>query len=74
MMKKTIAAITVGLLLVAGQAVAQNNSSTVRVGDRVGAQAGDSSEVAGVPIAVLLLGGAALITLIVVATDDSESN
>ncbi len=69
-MKKTIAAITAGLLLVAGQAVAQNNSATVRVGDRIGAEAGASSEFAGVPIAVLLLGGAALITLIVVATDD----
>lgn len=69
-MKKTVAAITAGLLLVAGQAVAQNNTATARVGDRVGAEAGDASEFAGVPIAVLLLGGAALITLIVVATDD----
>ena len=74
-MKKTIAAITAGLLLVAGQAVAQNNSATVRVGDRVGAQAGASSEIAGIPVAVLLIGGLALVTLIVVATDDdSESN
>ncbi len=62
-MKKTIAAI------------AQNNSATARVGDRVGAEAGASSEFAGLPIPVLLLGGAALITLIVVATDDdSESD
>ena len=74
-MKKTIAAITAGLLLVAGQAFAQNNSASVRVGDRVGAQAGASSEVAGIPIPVLLLGGAALIAVIVVATDDdSDSN
>lgn len=74
-MKKTIAAITAGLLLVAGQAVAQNNSATVRVGDRVGVEADSSSEFAGVPIAVLLLGGAVLVTLIVVATDDdSESD
>lgn len=73
-MKKTIAAITAGLLLVAGQAVAQNNA-TARIGDRVGAKASDTSEFAGVPIAVLLLGGAALITLVVVATDDdSESD
>ena len=49
-MKKTIAAITAGLLLVAGQAVAQNNSATVRVGDRVGAQADASSEFVGIPI------------------------
>lgn len=74
-MKKTVAAITAGLLLVAGQAVAQNNSATVRVGDRVGAEAGDSSEFAGVPIFVLLIGAAVLITTIVVATDDdSESD
>lgn len=74
-MKKTIAAITAGLLLVAGQAVAQNNSATVRVGDRVGAQAEASSEFAGIPIAVLLIGTVALIGVIVVATDDnSESN
>lgn len=74
-MKKTVAAITAGLLLVAGQAVAQNNTASARVGDRIGAEASDSSEFAGVPIAVLLLGGAALVTLIVVATDDdSESD
>ncbi|MDO9076245.1 MAG: hypothetical protein Q7U72_02215, partial [Brevundimonas sp.] len=72
---KTIAAITAGLLLVAGQAVAQNNRATVRVGDRVGAEAGDTSEFAGVPIAVLLIGGAVLVGLVVVATDDdSESD
>ena len=74
-MKKTIAAITAGLLLVAGQAVAQNNSSTVRVGDRFCAEAGDTSEFAGVPIAVLLIGSAVLVGLIVVASDDdSESD
>jgi hypothetical protein len=73
-MKKTIAAITAGLLLVAGQAVAQNNSATVRVGDRVGAQAGDSSEVVGLPIAVLVIGGAVLVGLVVAASDDSESD
>lgn len=73
-MKKTIAAISAGLLLVAGQAVAQNNSTTVRVGDRVGASAGDSSEFAGLPLPILILGSAALITLIVVATDDDSAS
>ena len=73
-MKKTIAAITAGLLLVAGQAVAQNNSATVRVGDRVGAEAGDSSEFAGVPIFVLLIGAAVLVTTIVVASDDASES
>jgi hypothetical protein len=73
-MKKTIAAITAGLLLVAGQAVAQNNSATVRVGDRVGAQADASSEFAGIPIAVLLIGGVVLVAAVVAATDDSSDS
>ncbi|MDP2117235.1 MAG: hypothetical protein Q8J71_07565 [Brevundimonas sp.] len=73
-MKKTVAAITAGLLLVAGQAVAQNNSATARVGDRIGASAAESSEFAGVPLPVLIVGAAILITGIVVATDDKSSS
>lgn len=74
-MRKTIAAVTAGLLLVAGQAAAANNSAVVRIGDRVGARADASSKFAGVPIFVLLIGAAVLITTIVVATDDdSESD
>lgn len=74
-MRKTIAAVTAGLLLVAGQAAAANNSAVTRVGDRVGARADASSEFAGVPGWVVLIGAAVLITTIVVATDDSsESN
>jgi hypothetical protein len=73
-MKKTIAAITVGVLLVAGQAVAQNNSSTVRVGDRVGAQAGDSSEAVGIPIPVLLVGGALVFAMVTAISDSGESD
>lgn len=74
-MKKTIAAVTAGLLLIAGQATAANNVSTVRVGDRVGASAAESSEFAGVPLAVLLIGAAVIVATIVVATDDdSESD
>lgn len=74
-MRKTIAAVTAGLLLVAGQAAAANNSAVTRVGDRVGARADASSEFAGVPIFVLLIGAAVLITTVVVASDDaSESN
>ena len=68
-MKKTIAAITAGLLLVAGQAVAQNNSATVRVGDRVGAQAEESSEFLGLPIPLLVLGTALVIWGIVSDSD-----
>lgn len=75
-MRKTIAAVTAGLLLVAGQAAAANNNSAVsRVGDRVGARADASSDFAGVPMPVLLIGAAVLVAVVVVATDDnSESN
>ena len=72
-MRKTIAAVTAGLLLVAGQAAAANTSAVARVGDRVGATAEANSEFAGVPIFVLLIGAAVLVTTIVVASDDGES-
>lgn len=74
-MRKTIAAITAGLLLVAGQAAAANNSAVARVGDRVGARVGASSEFAGIPLPVLLIGTAVIIATITVASnDDSESD
>jgi len=78
-MKKTIAAITAGLLLVAGQAVAQNNPATVRVGDRVPApptssERPTSSEFFGIPTAVLLIGGVVLVAAVVAATDDSSDS
>ena len=72
-MRKTIAAVTAGLLLVAGQGAAANTSAVARVGDRVGATAEANSEFAGVPIFVLLIGAAVLVTTIVVANDDGES-
>lgn len=73
-MKKTVAAIAAGLLLVAGQAVAQNNTAGARVGDRVGAATAESSEFAGVPVFVLLIGAAVLVATIVVATDDASES
>ncbi len=74
-MRETIAAVAAGLLLVAGQAAAANNSAVTRVGDRIGASADASSEFAGVPVFVLLIGAAVLVTTVVVATDDdSESD
>lgn len=73
-MKKTVAAIAAGLLLVAGQAAAQNNSASARVGDRVGPQAGESSEFAGVPIIPLLAVVGVIIAGIAVATDDSPAS
>lgn len=74
-MRKTIAAVTAGLLLVAGQAAAANTSAAARVGDRVGARADASSEFAGIPLPVLLIGTAVIIATVVVASDDdSESD
>jgi len=73
-MRKSVAAVAVGLLLVAGQAAAAGSSTTVRVGDRIGARANSSSEFAGIPIAVLLIGGAVLLTTISVATDDEAES
>ncbi|MCS6627389.1 hypothetical protein N0B44_31225 [Roseibacterium beibuensis] len=74
-MRKTIAAVTAGLLLVAGQAAAANDSAVARVGDRVGARADASSEFAGVPLPVLLIGTAVIIaTVVVISEDDSESD
>ena len=75
-MRKTIAAVTAGLLLVAGQAAAAgSNNAVVRVGDRVGASSEASSEFAGIPLPVLLIGAAVIVAAITVASnDDSESD
>ena len=73
-MRKTIAAVTAGLLLVAGQAAAANTSAVARVGDRVGATAESNSEFAGIPIFVLLIGAAVVVATVVVATDDSSES
>lgn len=75
-MRKTIAAVTAGLLLVAGQAAAAGSTSAAaRVNDRVGATEGEASEFAGIPLPVLLIGAAVIVATIVVATDDdSESD
>lgn len=74
-MKKTIAAVTAGLLLVAGQAAAANNTAGARVGDRVGVSADESSEFAGVPLPVLLVGAAIIVAaVVVISDDDSESD
>jgi hypothetical protein len=74
--KKTIAAVTAGLLLVAGQAAAaNNNNAAARVGDRIGAAAGQSSDFAGVPLpAILLAAGAIAFVVVGVTDDDSESD
>jgi len=73
-MRKTIAAVTAGLLLVAGQAAAANNSAVARVGDRVGARADASSEFRGIPLPVVLIGTAVIIATFIVATDDASES
>ncbi|WP_332655415.1 hypothetical protein [Brevundimonas sp.] len=73
-MKKTLAAITAGCLLIAGQAAASSQAAT-RVGDRVGAQAESSSEFAGIPvIGLLAIAGVIAAAVVVVSDDDSESD
>lgn len=70
-MRKTIAAASVGLLLIAGQAVAANNNSVVtRVGDRVGATAEAGNQFAGIPLPVILIGTAVLVGVVSVFSDD----
>jgi hypothetical protein len=74
-MRKTVAAVSIGLLLVAGQAAAAgSNSAVTRVGDRVGTSADASNDIAGIPVAVLLIGGAVLVTALVVASDDDSDS
>ena len=74
-MKKTLAAIAAGSLLVAGQAVAAGQSGVARVGDRVGAQSEASSEFAGIPlIGVLAIAGVIAAAVVVVSGDDSDSD
>ena len=70
-MRKTIAAASVGLLLIAGQAVAAGNNSAVeRIGDRVGARAEASNDFMGIPLPVILIGTAVLVGVISVVSDD----
>lgn len=72
-MKKFFAAATAGLLL-AGQAAAANSSDVARVGDRVGAAAGESSEFAGVPLFAIVLTAAAIAFVVVSENDDRPAS
>lgn len=75
-MMKTIAAVAAGVALVATQAMA-TTQSVAKVGDRIGAPTGASSELAGgVPAGVLFAGItiAAFAIFIAAADDDSESD
>lgn len=74
-MRKTVAAVSIGLLLAASQAVAAgSNTAVTRVGDRVGAESAESSQLAGVPLPVLLIGAVVLAAGIAAATDDDPKS
>ena len=76
MMKKTIAAIATGALLLATQAMA-TTQATAKVGDSVGAQSGASSEFAGGIAPGLIFAAvtvASFAIFIAAADDDSESD
>ena len=73
-MKKTLAAVTAGCLLIAGQAAATSQGFT-RVGDRVGPRAEASSEFGGIPIIGLLaIAGVIAAAIVVGSGDDSDSD
>lgn len=73
-MRKAVAAVAVGLLLVAGQAAAAgSNSAVARVGDRVGGRTGDAEQFMSIPISVLLIGGAVIVTAASIVADDGET-
>lgn len=75
-MKKTLAAVTAGLLLVSGQALAAGQTSAAtRVADRVGARSGESSEFAGIPlIGIIAAAGVIAAGVVIASGDDSDSD
>ncbi|MBU1540525.1 MAG: hypothetical protein KKC29_10490 [Alphaproteobacteria bacterium] len=75
-MKKTLAAVAAGALLVASQAMATTQASS-RVADRVGPQAGESSELAGGVAPGLIFAAVTVASFAIffaAADDDSESD
>ena len=74
-MRKAVVAATVGLLLVAGQAAAANNSAVTRVSDRVGARAENSQDAFGaLPIWAVIGGVLTLVGFVYVVTDDATDS
>lgn len=73
-MKKFVPAVALGLVLVAGQAIAAGQATSARVGDRVGAQSEASSEFAGIPLIGLIAVAGIIAATVGVASDDSDSD
>jgi hypothetical protein len=71
-MKKVLAAATASLLLLAGVAAAQTDSSTVRVGDRLGSQSATANQAQGTPLFLYIIGGALLAGVIYGAVNNSS--
>jgi len=72
-MKKTLAAVMAGAMLVATQAFAMNEAAP-RVADRIGAPAEDSSEFAGGAGAGLIFAVVAIGAFALLASSDDDSD
>lgn len=73
-MKKTIAAVVAGTLLVATQAFATTQAAP-RVGDRLGAVAGESEEFAGIPAGLIFVAVAvAAVAGLSAVSDNADSD
>jgi len=73
-MRKVLVGALAGLTLIAGQALAAGASQPVKVGDRIGATSGPSSEfIETVPVWVWVGGALVLTYVIVEANDDDKS-
>ena len=64
-MKKLITSVVAGLVLMAGQAVANSDSAVVRVGDRVGSESKADNQLFGANAALIIVLGAAAATGII---------
>ncbi|RZJ00722.1 MAG: hypothetical protein EON90_06235 [Brevundimonas sp.] len=77
-MRKIASAVTLGLLLVAGQSLAQTSASAPRIADRIGAPMGEASNLqafnAGMTVISLLGVVGTIAALSALTEDDSESD
>lgn len=74
-MKKTVAAVSAGLLLVAAQAATAQSSAAPRVNDRLGGASGEFSEFGGFPLIGIIAAAGVVAAGVAIATnDDSESD
>lgn len=73
-MRKILVGALAGLTLIGGQALAAGASQPLKVGDRLGATSGPSSEfLERVPVVVWVAGIAVVTWVVVEANDDDDS-